>query len=34
MGKDGFAEKLHLKLKWLLMRLELIRNFAVRTHEA
>jgi hypothetical protein len=24
-GKHGFAEKLHLKLKWLLMRLSLFR---------
>jgi hypothetical protein len=26
MGKHGFAEKLHLKLKSLLMRLELFRS--------
>jgi hypothetical protein len=31
MGKHGFAEKLHLKLKWFLRRLELIHHFAVRT---
>jgi len=30
MGKHGFAEKLHLKLKWLLVRLELFQNFAVQ----
>ncbi len=31
MGMHGFAEKLHLKLKWFLMRQELIQNFAVWT---
>ena len=30
VGKHDFAEKLHFKLKWLLMRLELIQNFAVQ----
>jgi hypothetical protein len=29
MGKHGIAEKLHLQLKWLLMRLEHTQNFAV-----
>jgi hypothetical protein len=27
MGKHGFAEELHSKLKWLRMKLELIQNF-------
>src|SRR6266568_1035291 len=31
MGKHGFAEKLHLKLNWLLIRPEHIQHIAVRT---
>jgi len=34
MGKHGFAEKLHLKLKWLLMRLELFQHFVARTPQS
>ena len=34
MGNHGFAEKLHFKLKWVLMRLELFQNFAVQIQQS
>ena len=30
MGKHSYAEKLHVKLKWLLMRLEIFQHFVVQ----